>query len=582
MTTLLKPSNYTGALEDREIENKVKLDFQERYVSWLKTLCAFANTNGGVMNVGVSDNLVKVGFPLQEVDRIKRSVESICRNHTKPILKCVFETEPVDQNSKNYILKIVVLKRKGVATWLVSNDTSPQLYVRRDGMSEFATIEEQIELVKPSTLFEYDKAETGVEYNGTTFSDLDAVYRSGNNDEAITKKKLISFGLVTQDDFLTVAGLLFMDNSISPNANVTCTIWPSISKGTDDYSDSKKFNGSLIHLFQATLGYIQAIPYYFFGGEKKGVQRVDTGSFSLVSLREAIINALAHRDYTIDGNEVAINCFPDRIEISSPGSMLHAGEDIVRRPIDPNFFPSIRRNQIICGVFEKCKLMENKGSGFEKILMDYEGLGPDYAPLISSSKVSFTITLRNKKYFLNSATTKNELAPTTKLNANMLKGLMFQSRQNIYLSSPKYEEIEKAILLNRNISVGSLASLTGLTRDGVNYNIRKMKDACLIRRENNEYEFVNDRDRPADYLSLDQETLLRSINWCREHFSSTNVGFSRQSSYELKQLLADDMSLYLSNGQFKTIMLLSGFVPKNIEELNWHFNIQDALPTLKK
>ena len=68
-------------------------------------------------------------------------------------------------------------------------------------MSEFATIEEQIELVKPSTQFEYDKVETGVEYNGTTFSDLDAVYRSGNNDEAITKKKLISFGLVTQDDF---------------------------------------------------------------------------------------------------------------------------------------------------------------------------------------------------------------------------------------------------------------------------------------------------------------------------------------------------------------------------------------------
>ena len=133
MTTLLKPNNYTEALEDREIENQVKLDFQERCVSWLKTLCAFANTNGGVMNVGVSDNLVKVGFPLQEIDRIKRSVESICRNHTKPILKYVFEVEPVDRNSKNYILKIVVLKRKGVATWLVSNDTSPQLYVRRDG-----------------------------------------------------------------------------------------------------------------------------------------------------------------------------------------------------------------------------------------------------------------------------------------------------------------------------------------------------------------------------------------------------------------------------------------------------------------
>ena len=62
-------------------------------------------------------------------------------------------------------------------------------------MSEFATIEEQIELVKPSTLFEYDKVETGVEYNGTTFSDLDAVYRSGNNDEAITKRNSLVLAL---------------------------------------------------------------------------------------------------------------------------------------------------------------------------------------------------------------------------------------------------------------------------------------------------------------------------------------------------------------------------------------------------
>lgn len=107
MTTLLKPNNYTGTLENREIENQVKLDFQERCVSWLKTLCAFANTNGGVMNVGVSDNLVKVGFPLQEIDRIQRSVESICRNHTKPILKCVFEVEPVDRNSKTTFLKLL-------------------------------------------------------------------------------------------------------------------------------------------------------------------------------------------------------------------------------------------------------------------------------------------------------------------------------------------------------------------------------------------------------------------------------------------------------------------------------------------
>ena len=50
------------------------------------------------------------------------------------------------------------------------------------------------------------------------------------------------------------------------------------------------------------------------------------------------MNALAHRDYKIDGNEITINCFPDRIEITSPGTMLHAKKDIVRETIDADRF----------------------------------------------------------------------------------------------------------------------------------------------------------------------------------------------------------------------------------------------------
>ena len=57
-------------VENCEVEKKIKLDFKEDYKKWFKALCAFANTSGGVMNVGISDGLDEVGFKLHEMAKI--------------------------------------------------------------------------------------------------------------------------------------------------------------------------------------------------------------------------------------------------------------------------------------------------------------------------------------------------------------------------------------------------------------------------------------------------------------------------------------------------------------------------------
>ena len=80
-------------------------------------------------------------------------------------------------------------------------------------------------------------------------------------------------------------------------------------------------------------------------------------------------DALAHRDYTIDGSEVHIDIYDDRMEIYSPGGMPE-GSFVQDR--DPLTIPSTRRNPILADVLNRLGYMERKGSGFEKILSGYE------------------------------------------------------------------------------------------------------------------------------------------------------------------------------------------------------------------
>lgn len=566
------------AIENCEIEYAVKLDFKDNYQQWFKTFCAFANTDGGVFYVGVNDNLDVVGYSMHEIDSLKRSIENICRNHSKPILKCKYEEVQIEEGKDLYYLKVTIQKRTSI-TWFIDNKTNPLLYVRHEGSTDFATIEEQIKLITTSNMFEYDQVETGVSYDECTFEDLDEEYRSSHDNEALTKKKMIGFGLVTEEGYLTVAGVLFADNSLSKNANISCTTWPSLNKGTNDYIDSKYYSGSLISLLHSALLYIRSVSHYYFGGDKKGLYRENKGSFDIDAIREALVNALAHRDYKIDGNEIAINCFPDRIEITSPGTMLQAKNDIVRETIDTDRFPSIRRNRTICTVFEKCGLMENKGSGFEKIVEDYKDLGEDYCPLISTNRVSFTIILKNKKYKYNDSLTKNDVV--TIGFDKLMKSPMFMPRQALFSQNPKFQLIEKLISSDKFIKIDEIGSEVGLTKDGVKYNIRKMKDACLIRRGQSGYELVNDMDRPADCVSLEKDTLIRAVNWCKDHFISSDTVLDGYSSYQLKDYVRSGTNIYLSNGQLKAVMLFAGFVADNIEKLNWSFKISKKSPALK-
>lgn len=562
-------------MEDENTEYKIKLNFDDSYEKWLKTLCGYANGYGGSMYVGVGNDYQVAGFKRSEIDRIKRSVEQYCRNHTSPILRCDFSDYPVEGEEDLYYLKISVKKREGAITWLVDPSRhSPFLYIRHNGSTDFATVEEQQALLMEQNSIKYDSTVLGINSGDSKFEELGEEYRKSNHDQALTEKRLISFGLISSDKFLTYAGLVFSDGEDNKNTTIKCTTWKDVSKGNREVRNPVFYRGSLIKTLYEALGYILNVDYYFFGGLKGDIYRNDIGSFEYLSLREALVNAIAHRDYRIEGNEIAVDCFPDRVEISSPGSFL-PNKNTLREKLSS--FPSIRRNPTICLVLEKCRLMENEGSGFQAILDDYSRYGEEYAPLYSSNSSSFTIILINKKYRYNSQLTDNSSIDPPSYSERMKKELMFLSRNELYAKSPKFREIEAAIAMNRYSSYDEIAKAASLSKDGVKYYIQRMKEACIIRRvggsKNGHYDIVNDNDRPADIQSLGKDDILIAVNWCRDNFDQAKSFDNAHTSYGLKHVLESQLHLYLSNGQFKAAMLLAGFKEKSKEDLNWVFNI---------
>lgn len=110
---------------------------------------------------------------------------------------------------------------------------------------------------------------------------------------------------------------------------------------------------------------------------------------------EVVVNALAHRDYLIQGSEVHVDMYDDRMVIYSPGSMP---EGRLIQTMNLEDIPSVRRNPVIADIFAQLGYMERKGSGMGKIINPIKAL-PYFEermlPSFFSDRAQFTVTFPN-------------------------------------------------------------------------------------------------------------------------------------------------------------------------------------------
>lgn len=532
-------------MESRDIEYKSDVNKKE-WQKWMKTIVAFSNTKGGKLYMFYSDQGDYIGTDLNNADEYKRYINQMIRSHTNPIAN--YDIEDIVDYVKDRIAFIINVHPRNSITWLViDQNNDPKTYIRDEGDSVHPTPDEMQELLLRTNNYEFDKIITGITGNVNSFIYLNEVYKSANNNTGLTDKILKSLNLISEDNKMTLTGLLFMDDSEYKNANLVCNIWPSVNKGTDNYLDSKKYNGSIISLIEGAINYIKSVRYYRFGGKKTDdMQLKENSSFSTIVLREAFVNAFAHRDYRIDGNEVCLDCYPDRIEITSPGSMLQGNNTRVIQKLES--LVSHRRNQSICDVFVNCKWMEKKGSGFDKIIEEYSNLSEEYYPLYVSTRVNFTLILKNKKYTYSNVNINSNVIVQSKLDI-----LPLQTREDIINKNPNLGLIIEAIEFNPNINYDLLQKETSLSKEGVKYNIRKLKEAFILKKDGikSPYQVLKDNERPCSIYMLENDDRIMITNYI-----ANNCDTEINVDTEYKKITK---KIYITKPQFVGALFVCGY-----------------------
>ena len=168
---------------------------------------------------------------------------------------------------------------------------------------------------------------------------------------------------MNKDGYLTNAGVLLADQSIYRHNRVFCTRWNGVNKTSlEEASNDAEYSGGLVKILDSALNFVKLNTKIKW--KKAPEVRIEMPEYDEISIREAIVNALIHRQYTNVGSEVAVDIYDNRIVVTSPGpmasGMIFNGDTNIE-------VPSIRRNPILADIFARMKFMDRRGSGFDKI-----------------------------------------------------------------------------------------------------------------------------------------------------------------------------------------------------------------------
>ncbi|MDR2791200.1 MAG: putative DNA binding domain-containing protein [Tannerellaceae bacterium] len=344
-----------------------------------QSVCAFANSGGGYILIGIDNNDHIVGT---KIDNAKRSAIQNAIRDISPIVKAdVYEVDvegkPVwvldvsDGNDKPYI-------------------SSGAIYLREGAISQKLTTAEEIRsLFQINHRVYFDdvpcrRFDTKKDLDKNNFGDF--LQLSSISGIVSTEQILRNLRAYEESGELKNGAVLFFGQepeTYFPQAIVRCVRFKGINKV--HIIDDKRYGGPLYRQYTQAEAWIKdklEVSYIISGtGPRKEVWEIP-----LTVFKEALINALSHRDYCEQGAVTMVEMYDDRIEISNPGGLLSG--------VKSSFgWKSMTRNPLIFGLFTRMNLVEQVGSGVPRMreAMSEAGLpSPDF----SDEGIFFTAVFR--------------------------------------------------------------------------------------------------------------------------------------------------------------------------------------------
>ena len=370
-------------------------------------LAALANSRGGTLVLGVGDKTPRIqGIPLDGLDAVEGWVREICNDSVKP---------PLDAD----ILKIELENAEGQLVPLLRVDVgrglfvhrSPGGYFRRVGSSKREMTPEVLARLfqerSQTRLIRFDEsavpgaAPSDLHYSLTRrFLQGDAVDApsTSSHDDALeaSEDMLRKLRIVTEDldgnARLTLAGVLLCTPEPQrwlPHAYIQAVSYAGERTDADYQSDARDIGGPLDEQVAEALHFVRR---NMLVRATKAPARSDRPQFSERAVFEAIVNAVAHRDYSMAGARVRLHLFGDRLELYVPGALVNTLTP------DSLHLRQANRNELIVSLLSRCKaptgvgrtrLMDRRGDGVPIIRRECRELSgrlPDYG-LIDDSEL---------------------------------------------------------------------------------------------------------------------------------------------------------------------------------------------------
>lgn len=345
-----------------------------------KTVVAFANSKGGTLYIGVSDNGEIIG--VDDLDKTLLNISNFIRDSIKPDVS-IYTSSIIKDIEGKKVIEINVQRGINRPYYIAEKGLKPSgVYVRQGNASVPASEELIRQMIKET---DGDKFEMVRSFNqDLTFEYAKTVFK--NKNFKFNQVQMKTLGIQDNEGLYTNLGLLLSDQCLH---SIKVAYFDGKDKNV--FKDRREFNGSLLKQLSDSFEYID-----LFNKTKasfSGLNRIDKRDYPAEAIREALINSIVHREYSFSGSTL-INIFEDRIEIVSLGGLVPglALEDIM-------IGVSQCRNEKLANIFYRLKLIEAYGTGISKILSGYSK--NDKKPLINATYGAFQVVLPNLNYIDN-------------------------------------------------------------------------------------------------------------------------------------------------------------------------------------
>ena len=396
------------------LENKTT-EFKREFVDEIKkTVIAFANTDGGNIYIGIADNGDIIG--VNDVDETMLRVTNTMRDAIKPDITMFMDCSCETMENKN-IIKIAVQAGTAKPYYLAKKGIRPEGVFIRQGASSVPATESAILKMIKETSGECFEESRSLNQN-LKFMQTERFFQ--NKEIAFSEIQKRTLGLIGEDNTYTNLGLILSDEC-------PYTIKIAVFEGTVKavFKDRYEFQGSMLRQLEDAYNFIDR--YNRTRAEFKGLNRIDTRDYPPEAIREALLNAIVHRDYAFSSS-ILINIFDDRMEFISVGGLVKgiSYNDIM-------LGISITRNKKLADIFYRLKLIEAYGTGIMKINSSYANYLRK--PVIEVSDNAFKITLPNMNYCNKDISSINSEKPTDNEDKilSLLKDRQLLTRREIQL-----------------------------------------------------------------------------------------------------------------------------------------------------